>query len=73
MHEYDRKILNDWPAWWLFMPLCLWLIVVSVWLSIPTQHHEPGVRHALPDPCVMYCLPAGYRELSSFAEMDGQG
>lgn len=69
MHPLDRKILNDWPMWWLFMPFCLWLIAISAWLSIQVPNHEPGVRHALPDPCVMYCLPTDYSELSSIAEM----
>lgn len=42
-------------------------------LSVPVQNYEPGVRYALPDPCVTYCLPAGYGELSSFAEIGGRG
>ncbi len=73
MHRYDRAIMQDWHPGWLFAPTCVWLILFSMALSVPVQHYEPGVRYALPDPCAMYCLPAGHGELSSFAEIAGQG
>lgn len=73
MHRYDRAIMQDWHPGWLFVPSCVWLILFSMALSVPVKHYEPGVRYALPDPCATYCLPAGYGELSSFAEIAGQG
>lgn len=51
MHRYDRAILDEIHLGWLFVPICIWLILLSMALSIPVQHYKVGVRHALPNPC----------------------
>lgn len=61
MHRYDRAIMQDWHPGWLFVPACVWLILISMALSIPIQHYEPGVRHALPDPYVPQCYTVEWR------------
>lgn len=51
MHRYDRALLDDINLGWLLVPICIWLILLSMALSIPVQYQKIGVRHALPDPC----------------------
>lgn len=73
MHRYDQAALQDWHPGWLFAPICVWVILLSMALSIPVQHYEPGVRHALPDPCAVYCLLSSYAKRSPFADFVWQG
>ena len=61
MHRYDRAVMQDWHPGWLFAPICVWLILISMALSIPVAHYEPGVRHALPDPYVPQCYAIEWR------------
>ena len=51
MHRYDRAILDEIHIGCLLVPICTWLILLSMALSIPVQNHKVGVRYALPDPC----------------------
>lgn len=55
MHRYDRTIAQDWHHAWLFAPICVWIILLAIALSIPANHYAIGVRHALPDPYVPEC------------------
>ena len=61
MHRYDREIMQDFHLGWLIVPVCVWLILLSMALSIPVSHHKPGVRHALPDPYVPQCYAIEWR------------
>ena len=54
MHRYDMAILDEINLGWLFVPICIWLILISMALSIPVQHHKVGVIRALPDPCATH-------------------
>lgn len=61
MHRYDSAFLNEINLVWLFVPICIWLVLLSMALSIPVAHHEPGVRHALPNPYVPQCHATEWR------------
>jgi hypothetical protein len=61
MHRYDRAILNEIHLGWLFVPICIWLVLLSMALSIPVPHYAVVVRHALPDPYVPGCYTTEWR------------
>lgn len=61
MHRYDMAFLYEIHIGWLFVPICIWLVLLSMALSIPVQHHKVGVRHELPDPYVPQCYAAEWR------------
>lgn len=61
MHRYDMAFLDEIHIGWMFVPICIWLILLSMALSIPVQHHKVGVRHALPDPYAPQCYAVEWR------------
>ncbi len=68
MHRYDRAIMHVWHPGWLLAPAYVWMMLLSMALSIPVQRYEPGVRHALPDPYVPQCYTAEWRS-GSYCEL----
>lgn len=61
MHRYDSAFLDEIHLGWLFVPICIWLVLLSMALSIPVIHYEVGVRHALPDLYVPECYAVEWR------------
>jgi hypothetical protein len=55
MHRYYHSVLPNWSPWWLVMVWCAIIAIIGVALHQGSPHHEPGVRHALPDPYVPQC------------------
>ena len=54
MHHYHSPMPN-WSPWWLVMVWCAIIVIIGGSLHHGSLHHEPGVRHALPDPHVPQC------------------
>lgn len=61
MHRYDRALLNEIHPAWLLAHFCIWVALFSMAFHSPSTHHEPGVRHALPDPYVPECYTIEWR------------
>lgn len=60
MHHYHAPIPN-WSLWWLVMAWCSIIAIIGGSLHQGSPHHEPGVRHALPDPHVPQCYAIDWR------------
>lgn len=54
MHHYHSPMPN-WSPWWMVMAWCAIIVIIGGSLHQGSPHHEPGVRHALPDPYVPQC------------------
>ena len=54
MHHYHSPMPN-WSPWWMVMAWCAIIVIIGWSLHQSSQHHEPGVRHALPDPYIPEC------------------
>ena len=54
MHRYHSPMPN-WSPWWLAVVWCAIIAIIGGSLYQGSPHHEPGVRHALPDPHVPQC------------------
>lgn len=54
MHNYHAPMPN-WSPWWLAVVWCAIIAIIGSSLHQGSPHHEPGVRHALPDPYVPQC------------------
>lgn len=61
MHRYDMAFLDEIHLGWLFVPICIWLVLLSMALSIPVPHYTIGVRHTLPDPYVPQCYAVEWK------------
>ena len=57
MHQYHTPMPN-WSPWWLVMA---WCAIIGVSLRQVSPHHEPGARHALPDPYMPQCYATEWR------------
>ena len=55
MHRYYHSVLPNWSPWWLAVVWCAIIAIIGGSLYQGSPHHEPGVRHALPDPHVPQC------------------
>ena len=55
MHRYYHSVLPNWSPWWLVMVWCAIIVIIGGSLYQGSPRHEPGVRHALPDPHVPQC------------------
>lgn len=60
MHHYHVP-LPSWSPWWLVMAWCAIIVIIGGSLYQGSPRHEPGVRHALPDPHVPQCYATGWR------------
>ena len=60
MHHYHAPLPN-WSPWWLVMVWCAIIAIIGGSLYHGSPHHEPGVRHALPDPYVPQCYATEWR------------
>lgn len=60
MHRYHAPIPN-WSPWWLVMVWCAIIAIIGGSLYQGSPRHEPGVRHALPDPHVPQCYAIDWR------------
>ena len=54
MHHYHSPMPN-WSPWWMVMAWCAIIVIIGGSLHQGSPHHEPGVRHALPDPYIPEC------------------
>ena len=61
MHRYYHAPLPNWSPWWLVMAWCAIIAIIGGSLHQGSPHHEPGVRHALPDPHVPQCYAIDWR------------
>lgn len=61
MNRYYHPAMSRIHPAWLAAPIAIWAILLSVALSVPVAHHEPGVRHALPKPYVPQCYTTEWR------------
>lgn len=61
MHQYNRPILPNWHPAWMLAPVAVWAILLMLAFCPVATHHEPGVRHALPDPYVPQCYATEWR------------
>ena len=55
MHRYYHSVLPNWSPWWMAVVWCAIIAIIGGSLYQGSPHHEPGVRHALPDPHVPQC------------------
>lgn len=60
MHHYHSPMPN-WSPWWLAVVWCAIIAIIGVSLRHGSPHHEPSVRHALPDPYVPQCYATEWR------------
>lgn len=60
MHRYHVPLPN-WSSWWLVMAWCAIIVIIGGSLYQGSPHHEPCVRHALPDPHVPQCYAIDWR------------
>ena len=60
MHRYHAPLPN-WSPWWLVMAWCAIIVIIGGSLYQGSPHHEPGVRHALPNPYVPECHTIEWR------------
>ena len=61
MHRYYHSVLLNRNPWWLAMVWCAIIAIIGRSLYQGSPHHEPGVRHALPDPYVPQCYAIDWR------------
>lgn len=61
MHRYYHSVLPNWSPWWLVMAWCAIIAIIGWSLYQGSPHHEPGVRHSLPDPHVPQCYAIDWR------------
>jgi hypothetical protein len=75
MHRYEMAFLDEIHIGWLFVPICTWLILISMALSIPVQNHKVGVRNELPNPCDTHHNSVTWHSgrLCEFAGVDSVG
>lgn len=61
MHQYHSPTLPNWSPWWLAVVWCSIIAIIGGSLHRGSPHHEPGVRHALPDPYIPECYATEWR------------
>ena len=61
MYQYHSPTLPNWSPCWLAMVWCAIIAIIGVSLHQSSQHHKPGVHHALPDPYVPQCYATEWR------------
>lgn len=60
MHHYHAPMPN-WSPWWLAVVWCAIIAIIGGALLQGSPYHEPGERHALPDPYVPQCYATEWR------------
>lgn len=60
MRHYHAPLPN-WSPWWLVMAWCAIIVIIGGSLYHGSPRHEPGVRHALPDPYIPECYTVEWR------------
>ena len=61
MHRYYHSVLPNWSPWLLVVVWCAIIVIIGGSLYQGSPHHEPGVRHALPDPYIPECYTVEWR------------
>lgn len=61
MHQYHSPTIPNWSPWWLAMVWCAIIAIIGGALHQGSPYHNPGVRHALPDPYVPQCYATEWR------------
>ena len=60
MNHYHAPLPN-WSPWWMVMAWCAIIVIIGGSLYQGSPHHEPGVRHTLPDPYIPECYTVEWR------------